>query len=55
MITIHIDDRRNMTPKITQALGKKQRKIQRNVKNIFEVANSSRVTEGNNINNKKMS
>lgn len=46
LITIHIDDSRNMTPKITQALGeKKMRKIERNVKNIFEVANLSRVTE----------
>lgn len=39
MITIHIDDRRNMTPKITQALGKKK-KVKINVKNIFGVVNS---------------
>lgn len=39
LITIHRDDRRNMTPKITQALGKK-RKIKRNVKNIVGLVNS---------------
>lgn len=31
LITIHIDDRRNMTPKITQALGKRK-KIEKNKK-----------------------
>lgn len=40
LITIHIDDRRNMTPKITQALGKKKKRKKNNVKNIFGVVSS---------------
>lgn len=55
LITIHIDDRRNMTPKITQALGKKREKLKEMLRAYLELSTPPlKDNTQQNINNKKI-
>lgn len=56
LITIHIDDRRNMTPKITQALWRKKKKKVKNLLRIYLEFSTLLLLMGNtqlNFNDKK--